>query len=553
MDAVLGHLSSSGQQLAALLLNTCWQSLLLVVAVGALLRVRRRTNAATRYAVWGVTLMAVFGLPLAQLAGAGKEAGRPVLRPTAAVASTLITQAPGALLLDGDYQVKMSVSRAVEKDWAQEQIEIPRSWGAVWLAVWAGGTALLLARLVLGYRYTRRLKKTSAPLPLALRRRLRQCQRQAGVGRGVDLGVSSGIASPMAVGLAPPAILFPQHLYGRLSSAEIDQVFLHELAHIRRWDDWANLAQRVVEAVLWCLPAVWWIGRRLDLEREIACDDWVVAATGQWRSYATCLTRLVEWRGAATRPLLASGAVLRRSHITQRITLLLDRRRNRATRLSRPGLAGFVVLLLVGAGWLNACSNPFAPVRRDPVEPQQVVLEATTPDIAMRNLRLAMSTGDRGLYETLLDDDFWFTEFDCLGEQVFANNREEELAIIGRRDGSSGIFNRYRTFDFEFDQISRTTELAINYPDAFPGDPDGHPDEDWEVVRGRVVMRLLDIAGDGFLVDQLMTFKMRQSQEGLWKIIRWDDDPLSGDCRVAKTGTDRASWMAVKAGGAQRL
>ena len=354
----------------------------------------------------------------------------------------------------------------------------------------------------------------------------------------------------MAVGLAPPAILMPEKLVERLSAAELDQVYLHELAHIRRWDDWANLLQKVLEALLWCFPAVWWIGRHLDLEREIACDDWVVSTTGQRHSYATCLTRLIEWRGAASLPALASGAVFRRRHIAKRVALLLDRRRNTATRLSRAGLAGFVGLILAGAGWLSACSNPFAPKTRPPVgPPQQVVLAATTADILMRNLRLAMTTGDRPLYETLLDRDFWFTEFDCLGEQVFANNREEELAIIGSRDGSSGIFNTYRHFDFEFDEVGRTTELGVNYPDAFPGDPDGHPQEDWEVVRGRVVMRMLDIAGDGFRVDQVMTFKMRRDQEGLWKIIRWDDDPLSGDCRVAKGAADLSSWMAVKVGG----
>ena len=40
-------------------------------------------------------------------------------------------------------------------------------------------------------------------------------------------------------------------------------------------------------------------------------------------------------------------------------------------------------------------------------------------------------------------------------------------------------------------------------------------------------MLLLDENGDGYRVDQIMTYKLRLNEEGLWKIIRWIDDPLS--------------------------
>ena len=93
---------------------------------------------------------------------------------------------------------------------------------------------------------------------------------------------------------------------------------------------------------------------------------------------------------------------------------------------------------------------------------------------------------------------------------------------------------------------SRTTELGRDYPDAFEGDPDGHPDEDWEVFRGRVQMLMIDVKGDGFRVDQIMTYKLRQDEEGLYKIIRWIDDPLSGDCGTAKSVVEFSSWTTAK-------
>ncbi|MBT3342643.1 MAG: hypothetical protein HN712_08060 [Gemmatimonadetes bacterium] len=152
----------------------------------------------------------------------------------------------------------------------------------------------------------------------------------------------------------------------------------------------------------------------------------------------------------------------------------------------------------------------------------------------MTNLERAFSHREREVYESLLDGDFWFTETDCLGELVLANDREEELLIMGSRDGSSkGIFSIYRTINWSFQPVAHITELGRDYPDAFEGDPDGHPDEDWEVFRGRVEILLLRPNNDGVAVSQTMNFKLRQGEDGLWRIVRWVDDPLSGDCSGA--------------------
>ena len=56
-------------------------------------------------------------------------------------------------------------------------------------------------------------------------------------------------------------------------------------------------------------------------------------------------------------------------------------------------------------------------------------------------------------------------------------------------------------------------------------------------------------------VDQVMTFKMRKGDDGLWRIVRWMDDPLSTDCgenESTKPAGGR-SWSSIKAlhGGAR--
>jgi hypothetical protein len=51
----------------------------------------------------------------------------------------------------------------------------------------------------------------------------------------------------------------------------------------------ANLLQRLVEVVLFFHPAVWWISRRITIERENACDDAVLRLDCPRLQYAEVL------------------------------------------------------------------------------------------------------------------------------------------------------------------------------------------------------------------------------------------------------------------------
>ena len=180
----------------------------------------------------------------------------------------------------------------------------------------------------------------------------------------------------------------------------------------------------------------------------------------------------------------------------------------------------------------------------------------------MDNLDRAMRDRDKALYETLLDEDFLFTESDCLGNIVFYNDLETELNIIvGSREGSGeglvvdedfsptkkALFDIFSEFHYDFYLLYRSQELGSESPNTFPGDPDGHPDEDWEVFYGRVRMEMFDENGDGYRVDQPMTFKLRQDEEGVWRMVRWSDDPLAGSCVGAgKVLVEEDSWGGIK-------
>ena len=151
-------------------------------------------------------------------------------------------------------------------------------------ALWLVLATYALARLIVGLVRLEQLKRDALPLPIEYRDSMPQWLSANKGGRDVRLCVSDETDVPVAVGLFDAMILIPRTLLDHLSEPEVDQICLHELAHLRRADDWSNGAQRVIEALLGWNPAAQFIGQQLDLEREVACDDWVLSFVGKGAS-----------------------------------------------------------------------------------------------------------------------------------------------------------------------------------------------------------------------------------------------------------------------------
>jgi hypothetical protein len=163
---------------------------------------------------------------------------------------------------------------------------------------------------------------------------------------------SESVRVPAAIGFHKPMIVLPAWALQDLSAEELKTILLHEHAHLQRRDDWTNLLQKVVRAVFFFHPAVWWIDAKLSLEREMACDDAVLAETGNPRAYAGCLISLLEKSCARRGWAMAQAAVGRAREASLRIAQILDAGRPGTTRVWKPALGLAGVLSLAGFGVL---------------------------------------------------------------------------------------------------------------------------------------------------------------------------------------------------------
>ena len=288
-----------------------------IAGVGALiLRVTPRQNAAARFTVWFSTLLAIAGLPL--------------------IASS-------------------TPHRLISETVARPAVTVPASWALYFFAAWALIAGYFLFGVARALWHLHVLRKSCIAIdPAELEPVLLQTLRHDEMMRTVELCTSEQVKVPTAIGLIKPAIIIPRWVMHELSALELNQILLHELAHLRRRDDWTNLIQQVVTALFFFHPAVWWIEKKIALEREIACDDAVLAETDSPRSYAECLAHLAE-RSFVHRTLALAQAALGRIRQTSlRVAEILDANRPKANSEAWKAAVSLVAAFAIAFAVLGA-------------------------------------------------------------------------------------------------------------------------------------------------------------------------------------------------------
>lgn len=325
-------MESLAQLVADHALNSILGGLLIAAFAWLVLRIVGKQNSGTRFAVWFSALIAIAGLPFVpNLTRAG------------------------------------AMSHAM-----RAEVTLPGAWAVAIFAVWILFAAFAGSRVLVGFWNLRRLRRSGVALePSQLHPTLRETLATCEAVRPVRVCSSPNVKVPTVIGFFKPVILIPEWALQELQVEELRIILLHEFAHLRRWDDWTNLAQKIVRTVFFFHPAVWWIEKRLSLEREMACDDTVLAETGNPRAYAECLVSLAE-RSFVQRSLaLAQAAISRACETSVRLAQILDADRPRATRVFKPALG-----LMTSLAAMCLVMLPHAPrliAFGDTVQPQSIV------------------------------------------------------------------------------------------------------------------------------------------------------------------------------------
>ena len=166
---------------------------------------------------------------------------------------------------------------------------------AVVLVGWLCGSVVLTIRLLVLWVRTRRLLRQSV---------LADPQTQAvccGLSRRLQVRaplakVSPFLTSPCLIGHWRPCIVLTEETPVMMCN----EVFLHELGHLKRADWIWSVAGRIVRTVFWFQPLLWRLQHRSMAVAEEVCDDIVLRFGGDPVGYARQLVLIAERRSQPT-------------------------------------------------------------------------------------------------------------------------------------------------------------------------------------------------------------------------------------------------------------
>jgi beta-lactamase regulating signal transducer with metallopeptidase domain len=350
------------------LVDTSVKACVIFLMAGSTAIMLQRSSATMRYLVWGVAFLGFLLLPVLSSTvpkwrvlpgwlGAGQRDSRSegfAMRP-----------APRPVSADKPDERPQDTSRqpeTLESDSTRPSPERPVMTGRsrdllpssrLVLVVWSIGLGLLLSRIVCSQFILRHMLTSAVPVRDGrIGDEIGRSCRQLGIRRRVDVYLSSRRGTPMTWGLLSAYLLLPADARS-WGPRRLRSVVLHELAHVKHRDTIIHVLTQLICAIYWFHPLVWLASRRMQVERERACDDSVLRGGIRASDYAEDLLSILVQRATPR----AALAIVRRSELEGRVRAILDEKVSRGPMTT----ATLVLALVVGVTSTTALAMLEAP------------------------------------------------------------------------------------------------------------------------------------------------------------------------------------------------
>jgi beta-lactamase regulating signal transducer with metallopeptidase domain len=185
--------------------------------------------------------------------------------------------------------------------------------GQFFLMIWLSGVTISMLGLLLStLRTIRVLKSASVPTVDLL-----ELESSASVGgQPVTLLSSNRVQTPFCWQIHTPVIVLPERVFS-FSTQELTMIVRHEVEHLQAGHPLQLFLQRLVEALFWFHPLIWWSSRQAIRSREFYCDFQVVHNRGDVLIYLKSLLHLVEKQKTDWKTLTAGFAYRNSSSLIQ--------------------------------------------------------------------------------------------------------------------------------------------------------------------------------------------------------------------------------------------
>lgn len=299
------------------------------------------------------------------------------------------------------------------------------------VAAWIFGMVFFAFRTAGGWWYVNRLRKSGHTLADASwQGKVDLIAARMKIRRPVRLLESIHVSVPLVIGHFKPLVLMPIGMVNQLSPKEVEAVFAHELAHIRRHDFLLNLVQSILDILYYFNPAVWYISATIRTERENSCDDWAVAMCGNSMTYVNALVQLQE--RAVNMPQLALSLAGGGKPLLNRVRRILNQPNNKQSVMER-FIATILLLAAVAVFSISAGTPDAESASGEELRPLLSSLQTELDSIPPQNrqeeeIQILKEKGDRRMELTLKNGEV--KEFKVDGKDIPEAERNAYQAEI---------------------------------------------------------------------------------------------------------------------------
>ena len=214
------------------------------------------------------------------------------------------------------------------------------------VTIWLLGVGFFLLRLIGGLVFIQKLRyQQNSPLAPFWQEKMKNLLSRIPMKRKVQLLESALVNVPMVIGYLKPVLLMPIGAINKLSTAEVEAILAHELAHIVRNDYLINILFSFIEILFYYHPAVWIISAHIRSERENCADDIAIKLCGNSLTYARALVSIEEM--SPNVPIFAMPFSGQKNQLLQRIQRILNQPQNRTNILEKLTATSLLLLAIL--------------------------------------------------------------------------------------------------------------------------------------------------------------------------------------------------------------
>lgn len=212
----------------------------------------------------------------------------------------------------------------------------------------------IMGVIILGFTtflINRRLRSYIQQQPVITEERVvnifEKCKRSMSIRHNIPLLLAGEISSPTVFGFFRPKVLMSSVHISRLNEQQLQHIFHHELAHIKRRDVCVNWIMYCLLVLNWFNPILWYAYSYMREDQEIACDALALMFFDEKEkiSYGYTIINLLE-HYSNYYPVPGLANLIRNKRALKRRIFMIKKFQRKSYRWSALGVSTVIVVSL---------------------------------------------------------------------------------------------------------------------------------------------------------------------------------------------------------------